>query len=484
MIDKDKDLIRDDFNEDKNLINEENTQSFDDSDVKEYKIGDEIDFKALMEAEEDKAESTRPLYRSSELEQYREEYAMKMGGRDLDKELNSWTYPSEKKESKILKFIGNIAQGFIGMALALFLFLSILPKTTLFKTSAMGKYISDISNNAAYDAASSVLANVSGKLSAFENQKEILSEVSTQKTMKVSEIVSQYKSAVVTVLTKNYQIPGDTTSGFRTFIGTGFILNSDGLVATNHHVIDGADEISVLLSDGTEVNASVINTDDATDLAIIRLDGNIKVEGVVTFGNSDEANVGDEVVAIGNPVSRNFSGTVTAGIISGKDRVVEIAGTKISYIQTDAAINEGNSGGPLFNDRGEVIGINTAKIHNNNTEGISFAIPINTLKEKMAILSQPPVYMGITARDMDMEALRKLKISNGVEIIEVRQGSPAYNSGIQVGDVVLKFNDIVVTSTTQMNEIKMKYKVGSEITLSILRGNEIIDKKFQLIARP
>ncbi|MFB0917824.1 MAG: trypsin-like peptidase domain-containing protein [Clostridiaceae bacterium] len=482
MKEKDKDTIRDDFDEDKNLINEEIVDSSDDSDVKEYNIGDEIDFKALMEAEEDKAENTRPLYRSSELEQYREEYAMKMGANDT--ELNSWTYPSERKESKVLKFLGNIAQGFIGMALALAVFLYILPKTTVFKTSAMGKYISDISNNAAYDAASSVLANVSGKLSAFENQKEILSEVSTQKTMKVSEIVSQYKSAVVTVLTKNYQVPGDTNSGFRTFIGTGFILNSDGLVATNHHVIDGADEISVLLSDGTEVNATVINTDDATDLAIIRLDGNIKVEGVVTFGNSDEANVGDEVVAIGNPVSRNFSGTVTAGIISGKDRVVEIAGTKISYIQTDAAINEGNSGGPLFNDKGEVIGINTAKIHNNNTEGISFAIPINTLKEKMAILSQPPVYMGITSRDMDIEALRKLRISNGVEVIEVRQGSPAYNSGIQVGDVILKFNDIIVTSTTQMNEIKMKYKVGSEITLSILRGNDIIDKKFQLIARP
>ena len=455
-----------------------------DQDVKEYRIGDEIDFKALIQAEEDKAQSTRPLYKVTDLEKYREEYALKLGGDDLDKEDFYDPIPSERKESKAMRFAASMAAGFMGMALALAVILYILPSTDIFRESALGRYISEISNDAAYDAASSVMTNVSGKLSAIENQKAILNEASNPKTMQVSEIVEQYKSAVISVITRIYVDPNDHLAGYRTFIGTGFILNGEGLIATNHHVIEGADELSVILSSGEEVSATVINSDETTDLSIIKITDASKIGGVVTFGNSDDAKVGDQVVAIGNPVSRNFAGTVTAGIISGKDRIVEIAGTKIKYFQTDAAINEGNSGGPLFNDRGEVIGINTAKIHNNNTEGIGFAIPINTLKDKLAYLSQPPVYMGFNARDMDLEALTKLKIANGVEVIEVRSGSPADLGGVEVGDVILKFNDIAIISTTQMNEIKDTNKIGQEITLSVLRGSEIITIKFKLIERP
>lgn len=454
-----------------------------DNDVKQYNIGDTIDFKALMDAEDDRFSDTRPLYKAEELDQYREDYEFRTSYQKLyEREKDPFT--KEHDRNRFRELMLNALFGFLGMSLAIGLLVYVLPNTRFFRNSPMSDYISQMSNNAAYDAASSVMKNVSGKLSDIENQKAIISESGKTKDLEVSDIVSQYKSAVVTVITKLYSNPDRKQDGYRTFIGTGFVLNSDGLIATNHHVIVGADELTCLMSNGDEVIASVVNTDEASDLAIIKLQDKNLVDGVVTIGDSDTVKVGDRVVAIGNPVSRRFAGTVTSGIISGKNRVVEIGGTAINYLQTDAAINEGNSGGPLFNMRGEVIGINTAKIRSNDTEGISFAIPIKTLKEKLAILSTPPVYMGLTSRDMEPESLKKLNIKNGVAVIELREGYPAERAGVMVGDVIMKFNSIPVYSTSQMNELKGNLKVGDKVTLTIQRGKAVHEITLKLVTVP
>lgn len=262
------------------------------------------------------------------------------------------------------------------------------------------------------------MSDVQKQLAAVEEQKEIIEDARQVPNMTVSEIVEQNKTSVVTIVTSiaDPELAGET----RRFIGTGFILNREGMIATNQHVVGGAETITVILSDGRELKGQEINSDRDTDLAIIKIDDRNMLPGIVTMGNSNDINVGEQVVAIGSPVSRNFAGTVTSGIISGKDRNVYIGDSVINYLQTDAAINEGNSGGPLFNAKGEVIGINTAKM-SDDVQGIGFAIPINILQEKLAFLSKVPVYTGFTAKDLSPEAMEALNISNGIVVIAVDQ---------------------------------------------------------------
>ena len=159
-------------------------------------------------------------------------------------------------------------------------------------------------------------------------------------------------------------------------MGSGFIINEEGYILTNYHVIDGAKEVTVTLSDGREVTASVVNYDSDKDIAMIKINEEVKVPGVVELGDSDALQPGEEVVAIGNPLSKELSSTLTKGIISALNRNVETqSGVSTNLIQTDTAINAGNSGGPLINTKGQVIGINTLKA-SDGAEGIGFAIPI------------------------------------------------------------------------------------------------------------
>ncbi len=155
-------------------------------------------------------------------------------------------------------------------------------------------------------------------------------------------------------------------------MGTGIIFSEDGYILTNYHVISGAQNIKVMLSDGKEVSAKVINYDAAADVAVIKLAENTKVPGVAEFGDSDMLEVGESVVAIGNPLGKEFIGSVTTGIVSAVNRQVSIENKDLKFIQTDAAINPGNSGGPLVNSKGQVIGINTAKIASRRGRRIGF----------------------------------------------------------------------------------------------------------------
>ena len=207
----------------------------------------------------------------------------------------------------------------------------------------------------------------------------------TSEALTASEAFDKVAPAVVIVSVSgviDYSgiIPKETSG-----IGSGFIINEDGYILTNYHVIKGAKEVVVTLSDGTDANAKVVNYDENQDVAMLKIsDDNIKVPAVVELGNSDALKPGEQVIAIGSPLSKEFGQTVTAGIVSATNRAVQTSsGVELNLIQTDAAINPGNSGGPLVNTKGEVVGINNMKIASDEVEGIGFSIPINSIKDRI-----------------------------------------------------------------------------------------------------
>lgn len=374
-----------------------------------------------------------------------------------------------------------IVTGFAGILLGFWLAIFIMPGFGFFESSTLGRYIDERSLIAARAASEGVRTEVAEQLAALEAQKEIIEKLTNPPGLSVAEIVGQYRDAVVTIVTV---IPDPVYDGEeRHFIGTGFILNRDGMIATNQHVIGGASAISVILADGREYEAREIKSDRDSDLAIIQIDGEGDLPGVVVMGDSDEITVGEPVVAIGSPVSRNFAGTVTSGIISGKDREVYIGDLVIGYLQTDAAINEGNSGGPLFNSRGEVIGINTAKM-SENIQGIGLSIPINLLKDKLAALSRPPLYMGFTTRDLNEDALEALGLNNGIVVIAVDEASPAEVAGIREQDIILSVDGILIYGAGQLNEIRDRYEPGQSAKVQLRRGTEILTLELRLIPTP
>lgn len=435
----------------------------------------EIDFKALIEMEDRKSSrrhDTKEVYDKKELDRYREEYNFF----NPDYDLYNDDYTSNRKERNthrlsddispnVKKFFSGLLKFTAGFTLASFLILYVLPGMSIFKKTPLYRILEKNAVETAYEVSLSA-----GKAVVNESNTPMQSK---DKLLTVPDIVEQYNSAVVTVVTKIKDSKENKT--FKNYIGTGFILDSKGNIATNYHVVDGADEITVIFYDGTEHDAIVVNSDELSDLSILNIIENVEMPGVVTIGDSNDIQVGEGVVAIGNPLNRTFAGTVTSGIISAKEREVEIAGTKIKYIQTDTAINEGNSGGPLFNMNGEVIGLNTAKLKRSDIEGIGFAIPINILKDKMAYLSTPPVYAGFTAKDLTEDELRRLNIGNGVILIEVKNNTPADRKGLRIGDVITKIDGIPVKTTAQLNEIKSKKKAGEIIKLTIFRSNRTFE---------
>ena len=219
-------------------------------------------------------------------------------------------------------------------------------------------------------------------------------------TVKVNSIVSSYRGT-------------NKVSG----IGSGFFISPTRII-TNHHVLLSASTAKIVLYDGTELDARVVNTDQVNDIALLEITTpNFKSSTVLKMGSSDEMRVGDWVVAIGSPLDLSFSGTATVGIISGLSRTIETDRGMSTFIQTDAAINPGNSGGPLLNLRGEVIGINTAKLDVDGVESIGFAIPINLAKMKLEELGKHVIVLGISGVDIDENFSRKIGIPSGVFIV-------------------------------------------------------------------
>ena len=292
--------------------------------------------------------------------------------------------------------------------------------------------------------------------------------------MSVTEIVKMVGPAVVGVSTQSIVDRGFFGLQQQEGIGSGFIINEEGHILTNYHVIEGAQVVKIIFYDGVETEAKVINYDEANDMALLKItDPTITVPATVVLGNSDELQVGESVVAIGSPLGKEFLGTTTSGIISALDRDVTIDGKTLKLLQTDTAINPGNSGGPLINSRGEVIGINTAKFGGStgeaSIEGIGFAIPINQAKQKLGELSKPILRIGIKGRVIDENLSRNLNMPQGIYVVEVEEFSNAERAGVRPGDVIVKFDGKDVKTFDDVNEIKSKHQVGDTIKVVVSR---------------
>jgi 2-alkenal reductase len=298
----------------------------------------------------------------------------------------------------------------------------------------------------------------------------------------ITNVVGEVESAVVTVV--------GTINGVQTFFGitsdqevsgSGVIISSDGYIITNNHVIEDTSSISVIFNDGTEREAALVSTDVYADLAVLKVAG--EVPGVATLGNSDLMQPGETVIAIGSPLG-TFRNSVTVGVISATGRTLDTGNgyTMQDLIQTDAAINSGNSGGPLVNLAGEIIGINTMVVRGSSTsasaEALGFAIPSNTAQ----MISNQIIQTGHFARPYfganyesitpRIAARYQLPSEYGIYISEVGSGSPAAQAGLKVGDIVTRLEDDEINETNTFINLLFKYKPNDTITLTFIRQNE------------
>ncbi len=259
-------------------------------------------------------------------------------------------------------------------------------------------------------------------------------------------------------------------------LGSGFIIDRDGHILTNNHVVEKAQSIKVKLSDGKEYDAQIKGRDPKTDIALIKINAKNNLP-VAAFGDSDKLDVGDWVVAIGNPFG--LETTVTAGIISAKGRVIG-AGPYDDFIQTDASINPGNSGGPLFNLKGEVVGINTAIV--SGGQGIGFAIPINVAKGMLTQLKDKGKvergWLGVVVQKVTPEIAKSfgLKESEGALVADVMEQSPADKADIKRGDVIISFNGKKIKDMDSLPKIVGSTEIGKKVKISIIREGKTIEK--------
>jgi len=256
-------------------------------------------------------------------------------------------------------------------------------------------------------------------------------------------------------------------------LGSGFVISDDGFIVTNNHVIDGADEITVEFFSGLELPAELVGTDPATDLALLRVDHDEALPHV-PWGDSEGARVGDWVIAVGNPLGQGFS--VSAGIISARGRALQ--GNFDDYIQTDAAINRGNSGGPLFNMEGEVIGVNTAILSpTGGSIGIGFAmssnVATNVIEQLRDFGSTRRGWLGVRIQDMTPEMAEAIGLDTveGAMVTDVMEG-PSQDAGMQSGDVILRFDDGTVRDTRQLVRRVADAGVGSDVEVVVFRNGE------------
>lgn len=271
--------------------------------------------------------------------------------------------------------------------------------------------------------------------------------------------------------------------------GSGVIYSKDGLIATNNHVVEGAQEIVVSLPDGKTYSGKVLGTDPTTDLAVVKIEANEDLP-VAEFGDSDSLMVGEPAIAIGNPLGMEFRGSVTAGVISALNRSIDMGERKFKLIQTDAAINPGNSGGALVNADGQVIGINSAKIAATGVEGIGFAIPINEAKPILKELAEKGrvvrPYLGVSLLDKNLAQRLgfDLDLRGGLFVVKLFQNGPAYRGGIRPNDIIVKFNGTKVDTVADLREALGKCQVGQQVPVTILRGDEEVTKTVTLTEMP
>lgn len=305
-------------------------------------------------------------------------------------------------------------------------------------------------------------------------------QVDTGNQMTAAEVYAANVRSTVgitTSVTTNY-FGFQTTSAAS---GSGFIITTDGYILTNYHVIENSNSITVSMYDGTSYDAALIGYDESNDIAVLK----IEEEGLtpVVLGDSDNLNVGDSVVAIGNPLGE-LTFSLTAGLVSAKDRQVTLSSNvTMNLLQTDCAINSGNSGGALFNLYGEVIGVTNAKYSSSSSSGasidnIGFAIPINSIRSivesiiEKGYISKP--YMGVTVSDVSTES-QMYGLPQGAAIYSVVEGGPAEKAGLQTGDIITGADGTGITCREDLVNVVGGMKVGDELTVTVYRQGEILD---------
>ena len=265
-------------------------------------------------------------------------------------------------------------------------------------------------------------------------------------------------------------------------LGSGFIIDENGIVVTNNHVIQDADDIIVRVNGDQEYKAKVLGADPLMDIAVLQLETEEKFKPV-GFGDSDKARIGDWVLAIGNPFG--LGGTVTAGIISARNRSIGLSRYE-DFIQTDASINSGNSGGPLFDMEGNVIGINTAILGRNGSIGIGFSIPSNSaqqvIKQLIEFGETKRGWLGVRIQDVTKEIAEaeELDKPRGALVASVAENSPSEKAGIQAGDIILEFNGVEIKQMKELPAIVARTDVGKNVDVKIWRNKKEITKKVLL----
>lgn len=270
--------------------------------------------------------------------------------------------------------------------------------------------------------------------------------------------------------------------------GSGFIVSEDGFVVTNYHVIEGAIKVSVITYDEVEHSATVIGYDETNDVALLKIEGSFPC---VAIGSSDELQVGDQVMAIGNPLGE-LTSTLTVGYVSAKDRMVTTDGTSLNMLQTDAAINSGNSGGPLFNAKGEVVGINTAKYSGMSSsgatiEGIGFAIPIDDVVSILDDLQNQgyvsSTYLGVYVREVDSTA-QSYGVPAGAYVEEAVEGYCANAAGVRSGDIIVALGEYKVDSRSALTRALRRFDAGDTTTITVWRSGVEVTMDITLDEKP
>ena len=282
---------------------------------------------------------------------------------------------------------------------------------------------------------------------------------------------------------------GNNSSSTAKSSGSGIIISEDGYILTNNHVVDSesqntyydiseATSIKVTLSkDNTEYDAKIVGKDSQTDLAVLKIDATGLT--AAEFADSDSVKIGEFAMAVGNPL--DLGSTITCGVVSATNRQVQDSDGNTTYtcIQTDAAINSGNSGGALVNSEGKVIGVNTLKVSSTGVEGIGFAIPINSTKTIINdLITYNKVrrpYIGVSGRDLDENTAKQHNLVQGVYVVSVEEYSAAEKAGLKSGDIIVKIDNQEIKTMNELNTIKNNHSIGDKVTLSVYRNGDYKD---------
>lgn len=313
----------------------------------------------------------------------------------------------------------------------------------------------------------------------YQDTSKIVS-TGSQDSSTIKSVVEQCANSVVEIQTESVT---NGSNPFQQYVssgaGSGVILTQDGYIVTNHHVIEDANSITVRTRSGDEYNASLIGSDEQSDLAVLKIDATGLTPAVL--GDSTTLEVGDLAIAIGNPLGE-LGGSVTSGIISALDREMTIDGQTMTLLQTDAAVNPGNSGGGLFNANGDLIGIVNAKSSGENVEGIGFAIPISTatdiIDELIAngeVTSRPTLGVSLYNVEDEMTASQLGVDSTGVYIVQIVDGGAADNAGLRSGDRIVSVDGSKVSSASDVRAALNKHKIGESISITVERNGQTQD---------